>query len=258
MVPDRLGDLVDGARREAFVGRRAELHSFCEAVAGRSAHRVLFVHGQGGIGKTTLLLEMRARARDAGEVAALLDGREIEPTPQGFIKALDGTAGQVLLIDGYEHLTAIDGWLRADLIPALPARSVVVLAGRDPPAQAWRADPGWRQVVAVHPLAHLDDADSAELLARAGVAAADRPRLLRLGRGHPLALALLADLADGGTVPATLAEVPDLISALLESLLRDAPTEAHVLGLATCARAWLTTEDLLRETVGEAAPQVWA
>src|SRR6185437_9774522 len=68
----------------------------------------------------------------------------------------------------------------------------------------------------------------------------------------------LADVARGGTVPESLAELPDLISALLESLLRDAPTEAHVLGLATCARAWLTTEDLLRETVGDAAPGVWA
>src|SRR6185437_2336417 len=68
----------------------------------------------------------------------------------------------------------------------------------------------------------------------------------------------LADVARGGTVPETFAEVPDLIPALLESVLRDAPTEAHVLGLATCARAWLTTEDLLRETVGGAAPEVWA
>jgi hypothetical protein len=83
--------------------------------------------------------------------------------------------------------------------------------------------PGWRQVVAVHPLGHLDEVDSADLLARAGVAAPDRQRLLELGRGHPLALALLADSAQGGKVPDSLADVPDLISVLLESLLRDAP-----------------------------------
>ena len=51
-------------------------------------------------------------------------------------------------------------------------------------------------------------------------------------------------------MPASLADVPDLISVLLESLLRDAPSEAHMIGLATCAQAWLTTEDLLRKTVG--------
>jgi hypothetical protein len=256
-VAPKLGDLLDSARRGAFVGRRPELRSFGEAMAGRAAHRVLFVHGPGGIGKTTLLLEMRARAHEAGRDVVLLDGHEIDPSPEGFTAALGDGAG-VLLIDGYEQLAVLDGWLRTEVIPALPAPTVMVLAGRDPPVPAWRADPGWRQVVAVQPLVHLDDADSAELLARAGVAEGDRRRLLRLGRGHPLALALLADIARAGTVPETLAEVPDLISALLESVLRDAPSEAHVLGLATCARAWLTTEDLLRETVGDAAPEVWA
>jgi hypothetical protein len=261
VATSRFADVVDTARRQAFVGRRAEISGFEEALAGRSARRVLFVHGPGGIGKTTLLLEMRARARGADRATVLLDGREIDPSPEGLTAALAaGGAGDgtVLLIDGYEQLAPVDGWLRQELIPSLPARHVVVLAGREPPAPAWRTDPGWRRLVAVHPLDHLDDADSAELLARAGVATADRGRLVRLGRGHPLALALLADVALGGTVPQTLAEVPDLISALLESLLRDAPSDAHMVGLATCAKAWLTTEDLLRETVGDGAAEVWA
>ena len=264
-----LGDVIDLARRRSFVGRRSELRSFDDALAGLSRRRVLFVHGPGGIGKTTLLHEMRARARGAGRTAVLLDGHEIDPSPDGFTEAVDsanaaqgaGTdgaeTGTVLLIDGYEQLAAIDGWLRQDLVPSRPADDVVVLAGREPPVVAWRTDPGWRQLVAIHPLDHLDDADSADLLARAGVAPPNRQRLLDLGRGHPLALALLADVASGGTVPDRLADIPDLISVLLESLLRDAPSEAHTVGLATCARAWLTTEDLLRKTVGADAPEVW-
>ena len=35
------------------------------------------------------------------------------------------------------------------------------------------------------------------------------------------------------------------------------PVEAHAMGLATCAVAWSTTEDLLADTVGDAAPEVW-
>jgi hypothetical protein len=112
-------------------------------------------------------------------------------------------------------------------------------------------------VVGVHRLDQLDDADAGELLARAGVAGEDAPRLVRLGRGHPLALALLADAARAGTVPDRLADAPDTIATLLESLLRDAPSEAHMTGLATCTKSWLTTEDLLRRTVGDAAPAVW-
>jgi hypothetical protein len=100
--------------------------------------------------------------------------------------------------------------------------------------------------------------ESRDPSAPAGVAARVRAPLVRLGRGHPLALALLADAARTGPVPQRLADVPDLISALLESLLRDAPSDAHVVGLATCAKAWLTTEDLLRETVSADAPAVFA
>ena len=62
-VTVRLGDVVEAARRRSFVGRRTELARFTESMAGRSARRVFLVHGVGGIGKTTLLLEFRARAR---------------------------------------------------------------------------------------------------------------------------------------------------------------------------------------------------
>jgi len=259
MTETSLGDIIDDARQRGFVGRRPELRSFDGAVAGSSPRRVLFVHGPGGIGKTTLLLQMRSRARLAGRDVALIDGGEIDPSPEGFAAAIRvAGGGGVLLVDGYEQLAPIDGWLRRELIPSLPAGTVVVLAGRDPPAPPLRTDPGWRQLLAIHRLDHLDDADSANLLAHAGVPAGAREPLVRLGRGHPLALALLADVARAGVVPQALADVPDLISALLESLLREAPSDAHLVGLATCARAWLTTEDLLRDTVGSDAPAIWS
>jgi RecA/RadA recombinase len=66
MAGTSLGDVIDRARRQSFVGRRSELRTFDDARVGRSPRRVLFVHGPGGIGKTTLLLEMRARASAAG------------------------------------------------------------------------------------------------------------------------------------------------------------------------------------------------
>jgi hypothetical protein len=266
-----LGDLLDTARRHCFVGRRRELVSFDEALDGRSSRRVLFVHGPGGIGKTTLLQEFRARAQTAGRSVVQVDGRDVDPSPEGMLRAVrlavdhqhDGQpvarllVGDVLLVDGYEQLGPIDGWLRSELIPGLSADTVVVLAGRDPPNAPWRTDPGWRQLVAVHRLDRFDPAESGELLARAGVVPPVRPHLVKLGRGHPLTMALLADLAASGEVPDTLADAPDLISALLESFLRDAPSEAHLTGLAACAIAWLTTEDLLARLVGADAPAIW-
>ncbi len=266
-----VGDLLDTARRQGFVGRRRELADFDDALEGRSAQRVLFVHGEGGIGKTTLLLEFRARARAAGRTVVQVDGRDVDPSPEGLATAVrialdpqngdspieELLTGAVLLVDGYEELTPIDDWLRKDLIPSLSTDIVVVLAGRDLPTAPWRTDPGWRHLVAVHRLDNFDAAESGELLANAGVQPPIRPRLVTLGRGHPLTIALLADLAATGEVPDTLADAPDLISILLESFLRDVPSEAHLTGLATCAIARLTTEDLLARLVGGAAPVVW-
>ena len=60
--------------------------------------------------------------------------------------------GAVLLVDGYEQLAPIDGWMRDDFVPGLSASNVVVLAGRDPPSAPWRTDAGWRHLVAVHRL----------------------------------------------------------------------------------------------------------
>lgn len=259
-VAARLGELLDSERHRNFVGRRREVACFDEAVAGRSPHRVLFLHGPGGIGKTTLLLELRARARAAGRVPVLIDGREVDASPSGFRDAVgpDLPAEGVLLVDGYEHLAPIDGWIRGEFLPALGVTAIVVLAGRDPPAAAWRVDAGWRHVLAVHALDPFGPDESDDLLARAGVGGPERAHLTALGRGHPLAMALLADAARAGVVPGSLADVPTLVSVLLDPLLSGAPTPAHVTGLAACAKAWVTTEDLLRDVVGAEAPDVWA
>ena len=116
-----LGDVLDARRWHGFVGRTAELAGFDDALAGRSACRVLFVHGPGGVGKTTLRLHLRSRAERAGRSASYLDGRDVDPSPDGFVHAEQAAgAGQVLLVDGYEELAPIDDWVRRDLLPTLP------------------------------------------------------------------------------------------------------------------------------------------
>ena len=133
-----------------------------------------------------------------------------------------------------------------------------MLAGRDPPAAPWRADAGWRQLVAVHRLEHFDADESAELLAHAGVAPEVRPHLVMLGaRASADHRAARRPRRGPAGCPDALADAPDLISALLESFLRDVPSDAHLTGLAACAIAWLTTEDLLARMVGAEAPEVW-
>jgi hypothetical protein len=256
-----LSAVLDDARRRGFVGRAGELRSFDAALAGTGPVRVLFVHGPGGIGKTTLLDELRRRAMAGGRPTLLLEGRDlggsIEDVADAVAALPDGPA-PVLLVDGYELLSRLDRWFREHLVPSLPADSVVVLAGREPPGAGWSADPGWRQLLRRHDLTTMPEAESVELLCRLGVPDHLRDRLATLGRGHPLTLTLLAEASAGGTVPTRLDELPQLVGELCGVLVREVPDADHRTGLATCAHAYRTTEDLLAATVGPRAPEVWA
>ena len=107
----------------------------------------------------------------------------------------------VLLLDGYDRLKTLDHWFRTAFLPSLRSDSVVVLVGREPPGAAWRTDPGWRAVATVCRLDPLTDEESLDLLARCAVPDDGRPRLTRLGGGHPMTLALLADSATTAQLP---------------------------------------------------------
>lgn len=56
-----LKDVLDDLRRRRLVGRDEQVRAFRDALQ-RGRGSVLFVHGPGGIGKTTLLPVPRARA----------------------------------------------------------------------------------------------------------------------------------------------------------------------------------------------------
>ena len=264
-MPEDLATIVDAARTKAFVGREAELGTFEAALAGRAPQRVLLVHGAGGLGKTALLQQFRSRARAAGITVVAVDGEDVDGTPEGLRAAVavaepraDDGRGWVLLIDGYERLAAVDEWVRDRLVASLPAEAVVVIAGRNAPATAWRTDPGWRAVVECLPMDVLDAAESERLLAHAGVPGDRRARLAQIGRGHPLTLAMLADAAVAGDLPEDLTAAPDLVAALATRLVDEAPDDDHALAMALCAHTWLTTQDLVDELLGRRAPEVWA
>jgi hypothetical protein len=80
---------------------------------------------------------------------------------------------------------------------------------------------------------------------------------VRVARGYPLVMAMLAEPTIGIQAPAHLAETPDLVSRLCELILDDVPDEAHRRGLATCAHATRMTQDLLRRTVGSCVDEMW-
>lgn len=261
-----LGEVLVSRRRRRFVGREDEIERFCAAFAGsESAISVLYVHGPGGIGKSSLLDVFADWAGEAGGRVVRLDGRELAPTPGAVLEALGeipGIGGEaelgehdddrlVLVIDGYEQLAALDGWVRDDLLPRLPSSALTVIAARHPPDAAWRADSGWRELLEVVSLRNLSGSHSREYLARCGVDPGLHDRVVRATHGHPLGLSLLADVVMRGGGQAVDPLPPDVVGALVERFVDAVPDERQRRALAVCALARRTTEALLRAALGD-------
>jgi DNA-binding SARP family transcriptional activator len=272
-APARSGTIADrlrSNRRRAFVGRAGEVELFRSTVeALELPFAVLFVHGPGGIGKTSLLSALSEVAQEAGAIAARVDARTIEPSPPAFAAALasalglpEGTdpldtlsAGRrryVLLLDTYEAAAPLDGWLRGRFLPELPAGVLVVIAGRKPPSRAWVADPGWRELLRVVTLRNLRPEDARAYLGVEGIPKSLHDSVLGLTHGHPLALSLFVDVLsqsasseDAGHL-FELADTPDVVRLLLERFIDGVPNARQRRALEVCAHSRFTTEALVR------------
>ncbi|GIH97448.1 ATP-binding protein [Planobispora siamensis] len=253
----RLADRLDSARRRSFVGREHELAAFRDLLDPAAAGRILLVHGAGGVGKTALLHQYAWLARTAGRQVVWLDGHELTPSPEAITRTLaeslcltgnpltqlTDVPGLVLLVDTAELLAPLEPWLRRELIPALGAEAIVVLAGRDRPSPVWRVDAGWRELVEVVALGNLSYHEGCALLGLRGVPEEERRPALEFTHGHPLALALVADVSAQRRFSA--GATHEVMAALLKSFVDTVPSPLHHQALEACALVLATTEPLL-------------
>lgn len=242
-----IGDRLANQRTERFVGRAAELRVFDQVLAGDLTYNVLFVHGPGGVGKTSLLRAMHRRARNTGRPTYWVDGRSLNPVPDALPAALrpalaSGGDSPVVFIDNFERIEATGRVLREEILPALPDRTLVVIAGRRAPDPNWRRD-GWDQVALELPLRELTHAEAVELLRAHGVhdLAAAR-RILAWTAGSPLALTLAAGAY---TTWGEVGPRPDIVAALVGVVTESELDPSHHDALITCAVARRTTIELL-------------
>jgi hypothetical protein len=247
-----LGQRLKQTRERFFVGRTAELALLRQALAhAPEPFSVLYLHGPGGIGKSTLLRYFGDEATAAGRRVVHVDGRLVSPSPARFENAAataltDDSA--VLLVDSFEYCQGLEDWLRNRFLPRLPESVPVILAGRAVPGPQWRADPAWRDLLKVVPLRDLAPEHAVALLSRRGVPPELREQVLAFAGGHPLALRLAAEVAVTHDVSATASWRPSLnvVETLLTQLIGETPSPRHRHALEICAHAQTTTEGLLR------------
>lgn len=247
-----LGERLRELRRRSFTGRGPEVSLFRDALAEPG---LIFVHGVGGIGKSALLEVFAELAADAGRPVVRVDARHLRLAPDP-LPAVTDEGRPVLLIDTYELLTDSDDWVREEYLPSLPGDVLVVIAGRHAPGPRWRADPAWRDLMRVVALDNLPPEDGRRYLAAQQLAGHER--LLAISHGHPLTLSMLVDAVRRGAQPSALADLPDVVSALLTQVITAVPSPRHRAVLEVCAQAPLTTEELLLEVLGPEAGELFA
>ena len=260
-----LAGRLNMARRHRFVGREQEKNLFMLAVGSNSPYSLFYIHGPGGVGKTSLLNEFAAMALEQGCSLVQLDARNLDPSPEGFFLGLRLAMNTqespidiwrkmnkriVLLIDTYEILNPLDVWLREVFLPQLSENILVVLAGRNPLGAGWHGDPGWRDLIHSLSLRNLRPEESRDFLSKRSVPEIQHQAVLDFTHGHPLALSLVADVLDGqeglGFRPE---KVPNIVRSLLEQFIQQTPSPLHRAALESTALARVTTEALLAEAL---------
>lgn len=202
-----LAERLRGARQQAFVGRIEEITSFRRLLLD-SAYSLLFVRGDAGVGKSSLLQEYLRIAHATGHGAVLVNARQLvtwatsaHGAPRDrLLSALssgDTTspgARSVLLVDASEQIQGELAWLLAELAPALSEDALLVFASRCRAPEPILLDTAWSRMTLERNLLPLSGEDATKLLERRGVAPTAHRGILDFAGGFPLALVVAADL----------------------------------------------------------------
>ena len=245
--PRTIAERLSDAAKITFFGRQDEISSLSNAInAEELPFMVAFVHGPGGIGKSSLLRALMDNL-EPNVHQLLLDCREIEPTPEGFQGALSDALniqeppkdfnsvmarlGQsvkrtVLALDTYETFGLMDTWLRQEFIPALTDNVFIIIAGREAPNPAWITSPGWQDLFRGIELRELAGNDVQLMLESRGLTPLQIDRVIGYSRGYPLVLEMAAAaIRNQPDLKITEGPPPSILQQLTQVFLAGLPQE---------------------------------
>jgi len=269
-----LPPLLEAARRTPFVGRERELSALLAALdrVDRGPVAVL-VEGDDGIGKSRIVAELAARARDRGLGVVAVPAAGEERPGRALLRALDASgdgdpveeiraraegAGLVVVLEDLDE-TARPARALFSRLAAGPAGGLLLVGTLRPPGN----DPWAVHATAVAgaeelPLARLSDDDARTLLA--GVLGPDAlgpeeaDRVVAAARGLPLALLAAARRHAARSGPAvsvtrvattSAADVPRaILDAVKADLDATTPADARLLAAAACCGPRFTADDV--------------
>ena len=243
------------AREDAarFVGREAELEAL-EGLLSAEPISVVLVHGPGGIGKSAILRELARRAPRWGLTPVWIEGRDLTPDPDALEDAF-APARELerpfVVLDSYERISGVNGYLRRALLPSLPEGSLVVVASRQPPEDAWLQG-GWERVTVEFKVGAIADADGREILgAHSVLDERSISELLAWAQGSPLALTLAADVirSNPGWRPESSIDNEQLVEGVIRRLAGAEISGTHWSTLATASIARCVTVPLLADVL---------
>ena len=242
-----IGELLGEWDEQLFVGRQRELATCRSWLDTPGPPTVLDVFGPGGVGKSALVDAFGKEASRTGRPVVAVDGRNLRATAEALLAALGGgdldavatrlnETRPLVVLDTFENLIDLTGFLMGELVPRLDVGVKVVVAGRYSLARAAGRRP-WAKLVRPMPLEGLSSAESRTYLSRRGITGSLADQVQAVAGGYPLALTLAADLATQLDVAdfGAAREWPLAVRAMVETMLREVPDPDLRTLLEACA-----------------------
>lgn len=234
--------MKQASRQQRVIGFKREMKCVNDWLSDAQAQTtIISVSGIGGIGKTTLMVEMAKSARLSSMRVLWLDGVVGLTSPGAFLAGLEMNLEieygrkrrqestllsyivselfrerTVLFIDNGEPMDRLEGWLLSSFLPEIQSACVlIVCASRKGLSLKWQRNPYWNSSIHTFPLQLFSRAEVYDYLKNTGFSAEQKKAIAEKTEGHPLALALAVDLllSDPGEERNVWRELPSILSA---------------------------------------------